>query len=61
MMRNKAVLSNILLTLWGVVVGYGVLIGGARLSGLFAAVRRPDKPCSYSSASYARLVYDTKL
>jgi len=35
-------------------------IAGA-LKGLFAAVRRSDKPCSYSTSSFTDLVYDTTL
>ncbi len=33
----------------------------ARLKGLFAAVRRPDKPCSYSLVSYIKPVNDTRM
>jgi len=28
---------------------------------VFAAVRRSDKPCSYSSLSFTNFVYDAKL
>jgi len=34
---------------------------GVAYMGLFAAVRRPDKPCSYNALSFTCLVYDTKL
>ncbi|MGA8136517.1 MAG: hypothetical protein WCA48_20535, partial [Pseudomonas gingeri] len=39
----------------------GVEMLGAWLGGLFAAVRRSDKPCSYSVVSYTRSVNDDVL